>query len=183
MPPLVQKTITSPLLTSAWASVLFLLSTFLALPEWHGLFATIPDETKLQKSEGTLSAFHQFTNAEGLRFQLSGSDKYFVLSNYSGAEPAVRRAPPGAQFTVFFDPNQQSAPLWASRRSHVVYVVLLNGSPVRTYAQVAAAARADVAWTPWAALALGLAGLTILSWMAWQQFRTWRSSVWLQKAG
>ena len=183
MPPHVQKAITSPLFACAWASVLFVLAIFLALPQWHGLFATVPIETSLQKTEGTISDFHQFTNAEGLRFRLSGSDKYFVLSNYSGAEPAVRRAPPGAQFTVFYDPSRQSGPMWSSRRSHVVYVVLVNGSPIRTYLQVAEAARADVAWTPWAALALGLGGLSLLMWVAWQQFSAWRATTTSQKAG
>ncbi len=183
MPPLVQKAITSPVFACAWASVLFVLAIFLALPQWHGLFATVPNESSLQKTEGTISDFHQFTNAEGLRFRLSGSDRYFVLSNYSGAEPLVRRAPPGAQFTVFYDPSRQSSTVWSSRRSHVAYVVFVNGSPIRTYLQVAEAARADVAWTPWVALALGLAGLSLLMWVIWQQFSAWRSAMMLQKAG
>ncbi len=183
MPPHIQKAILSPVSACAWASVLFLLAAFLGLPQWHGLFATVPDETRLQRVEGTLSSFHQFTNAEGLRFRLSGSDKYFVLSSYSGAEPAVRRAPPGAQFAVLYDPLSQSGTVWSSRRSHVVYVVFVNGSPIRGYERVARAARDDVAWTPWVALVLGLGGLTILLWAAWLQLLRWRTANILQKAG
>jgi len=183
MPPIVQKAITSPVFACAWAAVLFVLVIFLALPQLHGLFAIVPNEASLQKTEGTISDFHQFTNAEGLRFRLSGSDNYFVLSNYSGAEPSVRRAPPSVRFTVFYDPSRQSGPMWSSRRSHVAYVVFVNGAPIRTYSQVADAARADVAWTPWVALALGLVGLSLLTWVAWQQFSAWRSAMMPQKAG
>jgi hypothetical protein len=183
MPPHIQKAILSPLSACAWSFVLFLFAAFLALPEWHGLFATVPEEAGLQKAEGTLSSFHQFTNAEGLRFRLSGSDKYFVLSNYSGAEPAVRRAPPGAQFAVLYDPLSQSGTIWTSRRSHVVYVVFVNGSPIRSYEQVAQAARADVAWTPWVTLVLTLGGLTILLWASWLQLLRWRIATKSQKAG
>jgi len=76
MPPIVQKAITSPVFACAWAAVLFVLVIFLALPQLHGLFAIVPNEASLQKTEGTISDFHQFTNAEGLRFRLSGSDNY-----------------------------------------------------------------------------------------------------------
>ena len=164
MPPQLEKVITSPSIIAMWAMLLLVLSAFLVKPAWHGLFASVPEETALKRAEGTLTSFRQYTNEEGLRFQLSGSDSFFVLSSYSGAEPAVRRAPPGARFAVLYDPSRLKAPAWTNRQSFVAYVVYVDGSPVRSYQQVAADASRDIAWTPWAGSVFGLGGLFLLGW-------------------
>ncbi|MEQ1755545.1 MAG: hypothetical protein ABL973_15590 [Micropepsaceae bacterium] len=174
---------TSPILISAWGALSLLVAVFLCEPQWHGLFSVVPNETTLQKVEGTLTSFRQYTNEEGLRFQLSGSENYFVLSGYSGAEPVVRRAPPGAQFTVFFDPLNQNAPVWSSRRSYIAYVVSVDGTPVRPYKAVAEAAARDVAWTPWVGSLFGLAGLGLLLWAARLRFFAPKQPELPQKAG
>lgn len=164
---------TSPALVALWAALALSLALFLCKPEWHGLFANVPEETKLTRAEGTLTAFRQHTNEEGLRFQLSGSESYFVLSQYSGAEPAVRRSPPGAKFTVLFDPRQQSAPVWSNRRSFIAYVVYVDGSAVKPYRQVVTDAYRDIAWAPWIGGLLGFAGLGLAGWAL--KLRFWRN--------
>jgi hypothetical protein len=182
MPPQLEKALTSPLIASAWASILIVVSAFLCLPQWHGLFSSVPEERVLQKAEGSLSSFQQFTNAEGLRFRLSGSENYFILSAYSGAEAKVRRSPPGAQFSVLYDPRQQRAPVWSSRRSYVAFVVYLDGSPIRTYENVAVAARQDMAWVPWLGAVFGLSGLATAFWAVRLKLLGSRSRLGPQKA-
>lgn len=183
MPPQLEKAITSPVLIAAWGTLALLVALFLCVPQWHGLFMVVPAESSLHRVEGTLTSFRQYTNEEGLRFQLSGSEDYFVLSNYSGAEPVVRRSPPGAQFTVFFDPSVQSAPAWSNRRSYVAYVVFVDGTPVRPYEAVAAEARKDFAWTPWVGGLFGIAGLGLLLWAARLRFFAPKPLAAPQKAG
>lgn len=176
MPPQIEKAIASPAVVLMWAAVLFAISLFLGKPGWHGLFEMVPDETVLRPVDGTLTSFRQYTNEEGLRFRLSGSDNFFVLSPYSGAEPAVRRAPPGARFTVYYDARQPKAPAWSKRQSYVVYVVHVDGSVVRSYAQVSADAAQDFALLPWIAGGSGLAGGGLLLWALWLGFRQLRFS-------
>lgn len=183
MPPQLEKAITSPLLIAAWAGLLLLVALFLCVPKWHGLFDLVPGEAELHKAEGTLTSFRQYTNEEGLRFQLSGSEEFFVLSGYSGAEHAIRRASPGAQFSVLFDPRKQTAPVWSNRRSFIVYVVGVNGTPVRSYEQVVAEANRDFAWTPWVGSLFGLAGLALLGWAARLRFFGPKGLSLVQKAG
>jgi len=183
MPPQLEKVITSPSIIALWAMALLVIAAFLIRPDWHGLFTAVPEETALKKVEGTLTSFRQYTNEEGLRFQLSGSDNYFVLSSYSGAEPAVRRAPPGARFTVLFDPARLSAPAWTNRKSYIAYVVYLDGTPIRSYPQVAGEASRDIAWAPWAGAVLGLGGLFLLGWAAKLRFFRVRPAAEPQNAG
>ena len=163
---------TSPHLVALWSALALFLALFLCKPEWHGLFANVPEEKALTRAEGTLTSFRQYTNEEGLRFQLSGSENYFVLSQYSGAEPAVRRSQPGAKFTVLFDPRQQSAPVWSNRRSFTAYVVFVDGSAVKPYPQVASDAYQDIAWAPWIGGLLALIGLSLAGWAL--KLRFWR---------
>lgn len=183
MPPQLEKVITSPSLVALWAMMLLVVAVFLVKPEWHGLFTTVPEETSLKRAEGTLTSFRQYTNEEGLRFQLSGSESFFVLSSFSGAEPAVRRAPPGARFTVLFDPARMKAPAWTSRKSYVAYVVYLDGTPIRSYPQVASEAGRDTAWAPWAGWVLALGGLVLLGWAAKLRFLRVRPVPEAQNAG
>jgi hypothetical protein len=183
MPPQLEKAITSPLLVAAWAGLSLLIALFLCVPSWHGLFNLVPAEAELKTSEGTLTSFRQYTNEEGLRFQLSGGEDFFVLSGYSGAEPAIRRAPPGARFTVLFDPRKQTAPVWSNRRSFIVYVVKVDGTAVRPYEQVVAEARRDFAWTPWVGSLFGLGGLALLAWAARLRFFGPKGFSLAQKAG
>jgi hypothetical protein len=171
MPPQIEKAIASPAVVLMWAAVLFATSLFLGRPGWHGLFEMVPDETVLRRVDGTLTSFRQYTNEEGLRFRLSGSDDFFVLSPYSGAEPAVRRAPPGARFTVFYDPRQPKAPAWSKRQSYVVFVVHVDGSVVRSYGQVSAGAARDFALLPWLAGGAALAGAGLMLWALWLGLR------------
>ena len=183
MPPQLEKAITSPLLLAAWAALALLIAVFLCMPGWHGLFNLVPDEASLHKTEGTLTSFRQYTNEEGLRFQLSGSEDFFVLSGYSGAEPAMRRASPGARFTVLFDPRQQTAPVWSNRRSFIAYVVEVDGTPVRPYGLVQAESRRDFAWTPWVGSLFALGGLALLAWAARLRFFGPKTLSLVQKAG
>lgn len=171
MPPQLEKVVTSPAVILLWAALLFLFAGFLLRPEWHGLFAVVPEEAALKRVEGTLTSFRQHKNEEGLRFQLSGSNDHFVLSAYSGAEPAIRRSLPGAQFAVLYDPSRQTSPLWSGRTSFVAYVVFVDGSPVRPYRLVAAEAARDFAWAPLAGAFAALSALGLLVWAAWIRFR------------
>lgn len=167
MPPQLEKVVTSPAVILSWTALLFLLAGFLFRPEWHGLFAMVPEEATLKRVEGTLTSFRQYKGEEGLRFQLLGSNDHFVLSAYAGAEPAVRRSLPGARFAVLYDPKRQKTPLWTKRSSYVVYVVFVDGSPVRPYRLVAAEAARDFAWAPLAGTFSALSGLCLLGWAAW----------------
>ena len=183
MPPQLEKAITSPLLVATWSALAFAIALFLCVPKWHGLFEVIPPEASLQEVEGTLTSFRQYTNEEGLRFQLSGSDDFFALSTYSGAEPAMRRAIPGTRFGVFFDPNKQTAPVWSNRRSYTVYVVFADGAPIRPYNMVAAEGQKDFSWTPWVGGLFALIGLALLLWALRLLFFASRPLPVLQKAG
>jgi hypothetical protein len=167
MPTQLKQLVKRPTLILAWAAILFLVSLSLLRPEYHGLFDVVPEEAALKRVEGTLTAFRQHRNEEGLRFQLSGSNDHFVLSAYAGAEPAVRRSLPGARFAVLYDPTRQKTPLWTKRSSYVVYVVFVDGSPVRPYRLVAAEAARDFAWAPLAGTFSALSGLCLLGWAAW----------------
>jgi hypothetical protein len=162
MPPQIEKVVTSPahLLVSA-ACILFL-AVALLRPDWHGLFDMVPDELDLRRAEGTLTGFRLQGNEEGLRFQLSGSTDFFVLSPHAGAAPVIRRSLPGARFTVLYDPDRPAEPLWSNRRSFVVYVVLVDGTPVRPYRLVAQDAHSSLAWMPLAGAFCSFLGLSLL---------------------
>jgi hypothetical protein len=171
MPPQIENAIKSPAMILTWAAILFLVALACLRPEWHGMFEMVPEEAALKRVEGTLAAFRQHRNEEGLRFQLSGNNDYFVLSAYAGAEPAIRRSLPGARFTVLYDPARQKMPLWAKRPSYVAFVVFVDGSPVRPYRLVAAEAARDFAWAPLAGGFAAMSALGLLVWAALIRFR------------
>jgi hypothetical protein len=110
MPPQIENAIKSPAMILTWAAILFLVALACLRPEWHGMFEMVPEEAALKRVEGTLAAFRQHRNEEGLRFQLSGNNDYFVLSAYAGAEPAIRRSLPGARFHGPLRPYAQEGP-------------------------------------------------------------------------
>jgi len=171
MPPQIEKVVTSPANLLVSATCILLLALGLLRPEWHGFFELVPDELELRRAEGTLTSFRQHGNEEGLRFQLSGGSDFFVLSPYTGAEPVIRRSLPGARFTVLYDPQRPAEPLWSKRRSFVVYVVLVDGTPIRPYRLVAQDARQSLAWMPLAGAFCAFLGLSLIGQAALNQLR------------
>jgi hypothetical protein len=176
MPPQIEKLVTSPASLLVSAACILFLAVALLRPDWHGLFDMVPDELDLRRAEGTLTGFRQHRNEEGLRFQLSGSTDFFVLSPHAGAAPVIRRSLPGARFTVLYDPDRPAEPLWSNRRSYVVYVVFVDGTPVRPYRLVAQDASSSLVWMPLAGVFCAFLGLSVLGWVAMVQLRQRPSS-------
>jgi hypothetical protein len=127
----------------------------------------LPSRSSLALAEG--AAVEYETYRYGVRFSLGGHPtgfSYLSKGNASDQVAAAIASSSGKTVKVLYDPQSMSGPVYSDREYFTVFEVSVDGQPVRSYDQVAAAWRADNRvgfWGGWAAFLFG-AGFGLHTW-------------------